>query len=148
MTHHVRLREVQEADLPVFFEHQRDPVANQMAAFAPRAYEAFMAHWAKIRQAPTGLIRTILCDEQVAGNIVCFEAAGKLEVGYWLGREFWGKGLATQALSIFLDLVPQRPLYAFVVKHNQGSRRVLEKCGFALSDEEADGFLLKLDGPA
>ena len=116
-----------------------------MAAFQSRELEAFMAHWARIRQKPAVMTQTILCDGQVAGNIVCFEEAGKQEIGYWLGKEFWGRGVATQALSAFLELVEQRPLYAFAVKHNLGSRRVLEKCGFALSAEEADGFLLKLD---
>jgi RimJ/RimL family protein N-acetyltransferase len=48
-------------------------------------------------------------------------------------------------LSAFLKLVLQRPLYAFVAKHNVGSRRVLEKCGFALEAEETEGFLLKLN---
>jgi RimJ/RimL family protein N-acetyltransferase len=148
MTHQVRLRDVHDADLPIFFEHQRDPDAYQMAAFSAREYEPFMAHWAKIRSTPPVMIQTILCDEQVAGNILCFEEAGKQEVGYWLGKDFWGRGVATQALGEFLKQVPQRPLYAFVAKHNLGSRRVLEKCGFAVCEVEAEGFLLKLDGPA
>ena len=32
----VLLRDVEEDDLTIFFEHQRDPVANEMAAFAAR----------------------------------------------------------------------------------------------------------------
>ncbi len=47
-TGHVQLRDVAEGDLPVFFEHQRDPVANRMAGFPPRDRDAFVAHWAKI----------------------------------------------------------------------------------------------------
>src|SRR6185436_13609483 len=136
MTHQIRLRNVIDSDLPIFFEHQRDPEASQMADFHSRELEAFMAHWAKILQEPAFTTRTILCDEQVAGNIACFEEAGKPEVGYWLGKEYWGQGVATQALSALLKLVEQRPLYAFVAKHNLGSRRVLEKCGFALHAEE------------
>jgi hypothetical protein len=54
------------------------------------------------------------------------------EVGYWLGREFWGQGIATQALALFLEEEPTRPLVAHVAKHNIGSRRVLEKCGFVV----------------
>jgi hypothetical protein len=41
------LREVVEADLPVFYEHQRDREAAAMAAFPARERDAFMAHWAK-----------------------------------------------------------------------------------------------------
>ncbi len=145
MTNSVQLREVTDADLPIFFEHQRDPDANQMAAFPPRDPEAFTAHWARIMGNAAIVLRTIVCDGQVAGNIVCFEESGKQEVGYWLGKEYWGQGIATQALSAFLELIHQRPLYAFVAGHNPGSRRVLEKCGFALCGEEEEGFLLKLD---
>jgi RimJ/RimL family protein N-acetyltransferase len=50
------------------------------------------------------------------------------EVGYWIGREYWGKGVATEALSQFLAHAEvRRPLHAAVAKHNVGSIRVLEK---------------------
>ena len=41
------LREVVEADLPVFYEYERDPEASAMAVFPSREREAFMAHWAR-----------------------------------------------------------------------------------------------------
>jgi hypothetical protein len=43
MTPDVRLRDVMEDDLPLFFEQQLDPEANRMAAFAPRDRDAFLA---------------------------------------------------------------------------------------------------------
>ncbi len=99
-------------------------------------------------------IQTILFDGQVVGNVVKFEQSDRHKVGYWLGREFWGKGIATQALSAFLGNVRMRPLYAHVAKHNHASIRVLEKCGFAVygedkfffgaSGDEVDEFILKL----
>ena len=101
MTIDVKLREVEQSDLPVFFEQQRDPLANQMAAFPARNRDMFMAHWTKIMQDESILLRTILFEGQVVGNLVSFEISGKREVGYWLGREFWGKGIATQALAEF-----------------------------------------------
>ena len=101
MTIDVKLREVEQSDLPVFFEQQRDPLANQMAAFPARDRDMFMAHWTKIMQDESILLRTILFEGQVVGNLVSFEISGKREVGYWLGREFWGKGIATQALAEF-----------------------------------------------
>ncbi|MGH2682237.1 MAG: GNAT family N-acetyltransferase [Actinomycetota bacterium] len=134
----VLLREVTESDLPVFFQQQRDPDANRMAAFPPRDWDAFIAHWkTKVLGDQTVDKKTILFDGEVAGNIVSFEHSGKREVGYWIGREYWGKGIATQALSMFLDLVTARPLYAGVAKHNVASIRVLEKCGFTISDGES-----------
>jgi len=131
VTSNLTLRDVTEADLPIFFEHQIDPESTRMAAFPPRQRDAFMEHWrTKILSDPTGIAKTIVVDGKVAGNIVCFEQSDKLLVGYWIGRDYWGKGVATSALSAFLHQVARRPLYAHVAKHNVGSIRVLEKCGF------------------
>ncbi len=131
----VLLREVAEDDLPMLFEHQRDPVANRMAAFPARDREAFMAHWIKILGDDSVVKKTILYNDEVAGNIVCFEQSGRRLVGYWLERRLWGKGIATRAVSEFLGQESARPLYAYVAKHNVGSIRVLEKCGFTVSGE-------------
>ncbi len=136
------LRHVIEEDLPTFYEQQLDPVATEMAAFPARAWEPFVAHWRKIMPDEMGTIRTILFEGKVAGNIVAFEQDGERQVGYWVGREYWGKGIATEALRQFLDEVKTRPLYAHVVMHNVGSRRVLEKCGFKMARQEADEFVL------
>lgn len=154
MTDDVRLRDVTEGDLPIFFEQQLDPDANQMAAFPAREREAFMAHWAKILRDETVTTKAILFDGHVAGNVVSWQQSGEREVGYWLGKGYWGKGVATQALSEFLGHVRARPLYAHVAKHNIASIRVLEKCGFTISDEdkvssdapgeEVEEFILKL----
>lgn len=136
MENTITLRPVIESDLPIFFEQQNDPVANEMAAFAARDREPFMAHWEKILVNPSNIIRTILQNGEVAGNISSFDMDGKREVGYWLGRDFWGKGIASQALAQFLKLEPTRPLYGYAAKHNIGSQRVLEKCGFEPAGEE------------
>jgi len=147
MTDSPLLRDVIESDLPVFFEQQLDPVANQMAAFPARDREAFMAHWAKILADESNILKTILYGDQVAGNIVSWEQpdeGSEQEVGYWLGREYWGKGIATRALAAFLEHVTARPLYAYVAKHNLASIRVLEKCGFIITGEEAEEVILLL----
>jgi RimJ/RimL family protein N-acetyltransferase len=132
----VQLRAVEDDDLPIFFAHQHDPDAIRMAAFPAREWDAFLAHWTRVRANPTNLTQTILYAGQVAGNIGSWEAEGGRDVGYWLGKEYWGRGIATQALTAFLQQIPQRPLYARVVKHNAGSRRVLEKCGFTIYGED------------
>jgi RimJ/RimL family protein N-acetyltransferase len=136
---------VTEDDLPIFYDHQRDPVANRMAAFQPRERDAFMTHWASILRDTSGVERTIELDGTVVGYVVLFGFEGRREVGYWIGREFWGRGVATRALSAFLDEVTERPIYAGVAKTNVASIRVLEKCGFTAmetSDEEHVGEVL------
>jgi RimJ/RimL family protein N-acetyltransferase len=152
----VELRDVMEGDLAIFYEHQADPDANRMAAFAARDWDAFMAHWNKILGDETLAKKTIVLDGRVAGNVVSWEQSGEREVGYWIGREYWGRGVATKALSEFLGHVKARPLYAHVAKHNIASLRVLEKCGFTITeedggssnasaDDDVEEFVLKLD---
>ena len=126
----VRLREVTDADLPTFFEHQREPDANRMAAFPARDRQAFMAHWSRTMADPAALVQTILVGEEVAGYVASWESEGRRLVGYWIGRDWWGRGVASAGLAAFLECIPTRSLYARVAKHNRGSIRVLEKCGF------------------
>jgi RimJ/RimL family protein N-acetyltransferase len=157
-TGRVRLREVRDSDLPLFFEHQLDPVANQMAAFTaedPSDKKAFMARWAKILGDETITKRSILYEGQVVGHVVRFEQFGQPEVSYWFDKQYWGLGLATEALTEFLKEVTTRPLYARAAKDHIASIRVLEKCGFAICGEdkgfanargrEIEEYILKLD---
>ena len=137
------LRDVVESDLPVFFEHQQDPEATAMADFPARDRDAFDTHWARILADDTLTKKTIVVEGQVAGNAVSWPQDGRRLVGYWLGREFWGKGLATRALAELVDELGTRPLHAYVAKTNIGSIRVLEKCGFVRSDEDEDLFVLR-----
>ena len=136
----VRLREVEESDLPTFFEQQLDREANQMAAFTvadPTDREAFDARWQRILANEEGMARTIVVDDEVAGSVSKWrdpDLPGP-EVTYWLGRDFWGKGVATRALAGFLEIVAERPLYGRCAADNVGSRRVLEKCGFVFMSD-------------
>lgn len=148
------LRDVLQSDLPIFFEHQRDPESNKMAAFPARDEEAFYKHWAKIMVNETVYNQTILLDDQVVGSILSFEMEGETEIGYWIGREFWGQGITTEALKQFLGQIKKRPLFAHVAKHNIASKKVLEKCGFIVIGEgkwkpfpdeaEVEEYILKL----
>jgi RimJ/RimL family protein N-acetyltransferase len=117
-----------------------------MAAFPARDRDAFMAHWTKILGDPTVLAMTILVDGRVAGHIGSWKRDGQRLVGYWIGREYWGKGVATQMLSMFLSRVSDRPLCAHVAKHNIASIRVLEKCGFELCPEATGALAEPADG--
>ncbi|MCA9999302.1 MAG: GNAT family N-acetyltransferase [Anaerolineales bacterium] len=129
----VRLRDVVEADLAHFFDHQRDPVANQMAAFTakdPANRAAFLAHWRKVLASPGVTVQTILRGDEVAGYVLYHDWFGDPEVSYWLERRVWGQGVATVALMAFVAQTAVRPLYARAVHDNIGSLRVLEKCGF------------------
>ena len=128
------LREVREEDLDVLFEQQREPEGVAMAVFPAREREAFDAHWRRVLANDRNVVRVIDVDGEVAGNIGSWEQDGRRLVGYWLGREFWGRGLATAALAEFVQELEVRPLHAWVATSNVGSIRVLEKCGFVEID--------------
>src|SRR5688572_12779328 len=122
------LRAVQAADLPVLFEYQLDPEAVRMAAFPSRQRDTFMAHWARVLADPANAARVIVRDGSVVGNIGAWTDAGTGErlVGYWIGRDYWGRGIASAALEQFIDYEKARPLTARVVRHNLASIRVLQ----------------------
>jgi RimJ/RimL family protein N-acetyltransferase len=137
----VRLRELLDEDLPILFEFQRDPVANQMAAFIardPSDRDAFDAHWRRIRNDARIIMRTILLGDRVVGNVASYidEQFGKREVTYWIGRDYWGEGIATEALFQFLRGFPERPIYGRAAKDNTASIRVMEKCGFVVTGQD------------
>ncbi|MDR7252428.1 RimJ/RimL family protein N-acetyltransferase [Nocardioides sp. BE266] len=134
----VGLRRVEDADIEVIFEHQADPVAVQIAAFPSRDREQHEAHWARIRSNDAVVTRTITVDGEVAGYIGSWAEEGEQFLGYWIGQEWWGRGVATRALALMVAEVPVRPLHAHVVAHNVGSIRVLEKCGFRRQQEQEE----------
>jgi RimJ/RimL family protein N-acetyltransferase len=150
----VTLRPVVESDLEAFYEQQADPESIRMAALAARDRDTHFPHWRRVLEDETTLVRTIEVDGAVAGHVVSFlrDGVGDPEVGYWIAREFWGRGVASSALEQLLALEPRRPLVAHVATHNPASRRVLEKCGFTVEslvpDPRGDGvdeWHLRLD---
>ena len=140
----VVLRDVERGDLPSFFEHQLDPEASRMAGFPARDEKSFMMHWSRILDDESVVKKTILFRGEVAGNVVSFVQSDEREVGYWIGKEYWGKGLATHALAEFLSLEERRPLCAHVARSNAASIRVLKKCGFRITGEESEDLILEL----
>ena len=128
------LRDVEDGDLDILFDYWTDPESNWMAAFTavdPHDRDAFDERWRRLRESETITVRTIEADGVVVGSIGSWDSDGKREVTYWLGREHWGRGLATRALVDFLaEAERSRPLYAATAHDNVASQRVLEKCGF------------------
>ena len=131
----VSLREIRDGDLPFLWRHASDPEAQRIAAFTGayhRDRALFDAHWAKIRADPGVLNRTVVADGEVVGTVAVYGPPDEREVTYWIDRAMWGRGIATGALTAFLDIVTTRPIHARAAADNAGSVRVLERCGFAL----------------
>jgi RimJ/RimL family protein N-acetyltransferase len=152
------LREIEDRDLGVLFEHSTDLDAIRMAAFtSPEADDrtSFERRWARLRSDGSTTNRVVEIDGRVVGHIASFDLEGHREVTYWIGREDWGRGIATRALREFLQLEATRPLYARAASDNAASIRVLTKCGFLIvgegrgfaygRGEETDEVVLRLD---
>lgn len=128
----LQLRDVTEADLPTLFEFQREPRTAEMAASPVREREAFLNHWrTNILGSAHASAKAIVIDDALVGHICSWDGESGRLVAYLLGEAHWGRGIASAALAEFVAVHERtRPLHAFVVVHNHGSRRVLEKCGF------------------
>ena len=125
----MRLRPVEDGDLDLFFEHQRDPESVRLTGVPARERKAFDEQWRRIRADATTVVRTIVVDDAAVGNLVSWEHDGARKVGYRIGREHWGGGITSRALALFVEELP-RPLRAQIADHNVASQRVAEKCGF------------------
>jgi RimJ/RimL family protein N-acetyltransferase len=130
----VRIRPVEDDDVELFWQFEQDEEASRRSAFPSRDRDRFMPHWAKIRADPANVLRTVLADDEVAGNVVSWAQDGKQWIGYWLGRDYWGRGVGSRAVRLFLDELTIRPMYADPVEGNTGSVRLLEKLGFRRVD--------------
>lgn len=135
----VWLRGVVPEDLPILYKQESDLVARRMAAFNTAnfpTFAAFEAKWARMLSDPSTVNLTVMLENNVAGSVGSYLSMPNHErqVTYWIGREHWGKGIATQAVRLLLDLVKERPIFASCAADNVGSLRVLEKCGFRVTD--------------
>lgn len=130
---HIELRDLDDDDLDAVFEMMRDASAIAMAAFTAddpddrAAFDAWIAHK---RAAPDVLYLIVTENGGFAGSIAAFTLDGDREVSYWIARNAWGRGVATEALRLLVSREPERPLFARVAAHNAASRAVLEKNGF------------------
>lgn len=133
MQDEVELREVRPSDIPVFFEHHLEGMAEGPARGAADRLaqrDRFEARWHGQLTDRAMTIRAILAGGRVAGYVAGFTQLGEPAIAYWLGRDFHGRGIATAALLAFLERIPGRPVFARVAADNLASLRVLAKCGF------------------
>lgn len=144
----VVLRPVQDGDADRLFAFQADPIAAAMADFPSRDRAEFDAHLARVLADAGNVYLVVEADGEVVGNVASFLRDDVREVGYWIDRGHWGRGIATAAVALLVERDPTRPLHAGVAPHNLGSQRVLERAGFVPHGvDESDGMLLyRLDG--
>lgn len=132
----IQLRDMTLDDLSWFYEFQCDPESNKLAAVYPRSEADFQGHWRSAFEDDAVVAKAIVDDSGPLGTISCFSCDGQNSIGYWIGRPFWGQGIASTALRLLLDIEKRRPLFARVAKENGASLRVLQKCGFEITGYE------------
>lgn len=92
---------------------------------------------------PAGSIGIFPTDAQFGAN-------GEPELGYWIGREFWGQGLIPEAMRALLarcfDALNAQRVWCSHFDGNDKSRRVQEKCGFLYHHTERDTRWLAASG--
>lgn len=131
---HISLRGLVAEDLPTLFAFQSDEEANRMAVVNPRSADAFDEHWDRVLADPQIFVRAIVAEGALAGSVTCFPLDESHWIGYWLGRQYWGRGIATRAVSLMLTQLDHRPLFARIASSNTASCRLVERLGFTIAE--------------
>lgn len=144
---HLDLRQLQVADAPTLFElvdRNRDYLRKWLpwvdATRSSADSEAFIQEMLRRRHFDKEFGYGIFEDGQLAGHISLMGiGGGEAEVGYWVGQETAGRGIATRAVGGLKDLAfGPMGLTLLTLRANEknvASLRVAEKAGFSKSDE-------------
>ena len=138
----IRLRPWRMQDLDALVRHADDEQVSRGTSdrfpfpYTPADGEAFLSGRVVDLSEP---VLAIEIDGEACGSIGVHRLAGEravgAELGYWLGRAHWGRGVMTRVVSTFapwaMDALGVLRLQATVLDFNLGSARVLEKNGFA-----------------
>jgi len=129
----IELKQTTQQDLETLFVFQTDETSNYMAAFTPKNphdKDAYMNKWTRILANPNIVMKTIWQMNRIVGSVVHFTIGEETHVSYIIDKAFWGQGIATKALQMFIAQSPLQVFYARVAFDNHGSQRVLEKNSF------------------
>ncbi len=135
------IRDLDIDDAPSIALHADNPgIARALRDLFPSPYSLLdaVAFIAKFSTAEPSTVFAIATAEEAFGIIGFFPGQDvnrfSAEVGYWIGEDYWGRGIMTKALDAFTDYVFQNSemnrLYAGVFSSNPASGRVLEKAGY------------------
>ncbi|NJO23121.1 MAG: GNAT family N-acetyltransferase, partial [Sphingomonadales bacterium] len=74
-------------------------------------------------------------------------ASGAYEIGYWVGKPYWGDGIATEAARALVDhLRAREPGCDIAISHvaeNDASARVIQKLGFHPTGEKRTYYVAR-----
>ena len=148
-TDRIMLRPWRESDAEALFKYASDPEVGPRAGWPPH----------KSVEESLMVIRTLFCGEgmwavvwkETGEPIGCVGylpstssnlkiETDQAEVGYWIARPYWGKGICTEALGLVMDHCFGEKgfstLWGTYFPSNPASGRVMEKCGFTDTGRE------------
>ncbi len=137
------LRRWEDSDAESLFTYVKDPDVGLIAGWPP--HQSVEESLAVIRNVLSGREAYALClksDHKAIGAIELklngqtdmTERDDECELGYWLGKPFWGVGLMPEAVSEILrhafEDIGMTKVWVGYYEGSTKSKRVLEKCGF------------------
>ena len=138
-----KLRPFHPGDVPALYKNINNKKIIDNLATVPYPYTLKHARdWVKrcikreMAKDAVDFVLAIEIDNEAAGAVGLHKIVRnhKAEIGYWLARKHWGKGIMTEAVKLMETRGRKkfglRRIYAGVFAYNIGSKRVLEKCGF------------------
>ncbi len=137
----ITLRDFKEEDTSALLTILNEPkVVKYLSSRIPKPYTLEDAHWWVFTGSKIGIVKAIEYNGTLIGCVGAdrgvFEYQRSAEVGYWIAKDYWGQGFATQAIKQFIPCVFETSdivrLFASVFSPNTASERVLTKCGFTL----------------
>ncbi|MBI5514284.1 MAG: GNAT family N-acetyltransferase [Deltaproteobacteria bacterium] len=137
----IALRPREPSDDELHFAWQADPA--QVATTVPARSRAEFGAWiARITADPSVTLRTITADGAVVGTINTFVQGDERFIGYRVANKHWGKGIATEAVRLMVQVDASRPIFATVLVSNIASVKALARNGFIPVREQRSN-----DGP-
>lgn len=140
-TEHLFLRPWQESDAQTLYEYAKDPLVGPAAGWnAHTSVENSREIIKNVLSAPD-TFAVVLKDrpDDTVGSVGIFSTEieagkGESEIGYWLGRPYWGRGLIPEAVRELLRVCfaerGEERVWCGHFEGNEKSKRVIEKCGF------------------
>lgn len=137
----LELRKFEQKDEALLVSYLNDEAQTHfLSARLPQPYTNEAAHWWVNTGSKIGVVYAIIYNGIFVGSISAipgeFEKQKTAEIGYWVARSYWGKGIGSEALQKFTDLLFESTdfirLNASVFEGNFGSAKVLQKCSYKL----------------
>jgi [ribosomal protein S5]-alanine N-acetyltransferase len=140
-TAHFTLRPYRKSDLESMVKHINDKEIAGNTLTIPYPYtmkdaEDWYGRFRKMmrKKGRNRIASAIVINGEVVGTVGITTHEHKAEIGYWLGRAFWGQGIMTEVVKEItkygFNELGLRRMYALVFPHNKASMRVLEKAGY------------------